>query len=58
MRKDVNEKNEIKSQSVHLVSYNVICCPTCGGKVIPYWEPKYNGIRATCHLCRYNWAES
>jgi len=33
-------------------------CPICDGKITPYWEPRYNGIRATCEICEINWAES
>ncbi|MEE9242402.1 MAG: hypothetical protein V3U12_04530 [Nitrosopumilaceae archaeon] len=33
-------------------------CPICDRKITPYWEPRYNGIRATCDICGINWQES
>ncbi len=33
-------------------------CPICNREIIPYWEPRYNGIRATCNVCEINWQES
>lgn len=33
-------------------------CPICSGEIRPYWESKYNGIRATCVRCGINWPES
>jgi len=33
-------------------------CPICNRKVTPYWESRYNGIRASCETCGINWAES
>ena len=33
-------------------------CPICNREIIPYWEPHYNGIRATCNVCEINWQES
>ena len=31
-------------------------CPICNLEIVPYWEPRYNGIRATCKTCEINWA--
>jgi len=33
-------------------------CPICNREITPYWEPRYNGIRATCNVCEINWQES
>ena len=33
-------------------------CPICNREIQPYWESRYNGIRATCEMCEINWAES
>lgn len=33
-------------------------CPICNIEITPYWEPRYNGIRATCNVCGINWQES
>ncbi|GFN39749.1 MAG: conserved hypothetical protein [Marine Group I thaumarchaeote] len=33
-------------------------CPVCNREIIPYWEPRYNGVRGTCNICGVNWAES
>ncbi len=46
-----------------VVHYNTndhekIECPICNRKIQPYWESRYNGVRATCKTCGINWAES
>jgi len=33
-------------------------CPICNREVTPYWESRYNGIRASCETCEINWVES
>ncbi|MFY9300532.1 MAG: hypothetical protein WAO91_05025 [Candidatus Nitrosotenuis sp.] len=33
-------------------------CPICNAEIVPYWEPRYKGVRATCVRCGINWAES
>ena len=33
-------------------------CPICNQEIEPYWEPRYNGIRASCTACGINWQES
>ncbi|GFN39333.1 MAG: hypothetical protein YK1309IOTA_320005 [Marine Group I thaumarchaeote] len=33
-------------------------CPICNSEIEPYWEPRYDGIRASCTACGTNWAES
>ena len=33
-------------------------CPICNNEIQPYWEPRYNGVRATCKKCEINWQES
>lgn len=46
---------KILHQNIH--DHEAIECPICSGETLPYWEPKYNGIRATCTRCGINWAE-
>ncbi len=38
--------------------HEIVECPICNGAVKPYWEPRYNGVRATCDVCEINWQES
>ena len=38
--------------------HQIVECPICNREIIPYWESRYNGIRATCNVCGINWAES
>ena len=61
----------MKSSAVHVVvkdydktvhcnenDHEKIECPICNREIQPYWESRYNGIRATCEICEINWAES
>jgi hypothetical protein len=61
----------LKSSAVHVVvkdydkivhcnenDHEKIECPICNREIQPYWESRYNGIRATCEICEINWAES
>ena len=41
-----------------LDNFELTICIVCGREVTSYWEPLYNGIRATCKNCGINWAES
>ncbi len=49
-----------KSKVVHenIDDHQRVECPICNSEVKPYWEPRYNGIRATCNECEINWHES
>jgi hypothetical protein len=49
-----------KSKVVHenINDHQIVECPICNRKIQPYWEPRYNGIRATCNACGVNWQES
>ncbi len=49
-----------KSKVVHenIDDHQRVECPICNLNVKPYWEPRYNGIRATCNECEINWHES
>ena len=38
--------------------HKIVECPICSREINPYWEPRYNGVRATCNVCEINWAES
>jgi len=38
--------------------HKIVQCPICNREIQPYWEPRYNGIRATCNICGTNWQES
>jgi len=33
-------------------------CILCGRETQAFWEPRYQGIRASCDHCGINWAES
>ena len=48
--KRILHKNEVDHKIIH--------CPICNRKIQPYWEPRYNGVRATCSVCGINWQES
>jgi transposase-like protein len=49
-----------KENTVHknINDHQMVECPICKNDVQPYWEPRYNGIRATCNVCGTNWQES
>jgi len=49
-----------KNKVVHTNSndHGTVECPICSREIKPYWEPRYNGIRATCDVCEINWQES
>ena len=34
--------------------HKVIHCPICNSEIQPYWEHRYNGVRATCDICGIN----
>lgn len=53
-------KFENKKRIVHenIKDHEIVECPICNNEITPYWEPKYNGVRATCNICGINWAES
>ncbi len=38
--------------------HQIVCCPICNLEIVPYWEPRYNGVRASCSNCGINWQES
>ena len=38
--------------------HDTVECPICNREIKPYWEPRYNGVRATCDVCEINWQES
>ncbi len=38
--------------------HKIVRCPICNREIQPYWEPRYNGVRATCNICGTNWQES
>ncbi|PJC50748.1 MAG: hypothetical protein CO032_03120 [Nitrosopumilales archaeon CG_4_9_14_0_2_um_filter_34_16] len=49
-----------KGRILHDNNYDhqTVECPICNRDIVPYWESRYNGIRATCDVCGINWAES
>lgn len=47
-----------KNYDIILDNFELTICIVCGREVASYWEPLYNGIRATCNKCGINWAES
>lgn len=49
-------KNKIVHENIN--DHDEVECPICGSKIQPYWETKYNWIRATCGVCEINWQES
>ncbi|MFQ5781874.1 MAG: hypothetical protein ACE5GR_02315 [Nitrosopumilus sp.] len=57
-----NSKIKITSNGKILHSnkedHKTVECPICNQEIRPYWESRYNGIRATCDECDINWAES
>jgi len=38
--------------------HKIVRCPICNREIEPYWEPRYNGVRASCSACGTNWQES
>lgn len=57
-----NSKIKIKSNGkilhLNIQDHQTVECPICNQNIKPYWESRYNGIRATCGKCQINWAES
>jgi len=51
-------KNKNKTLHKNLNDHEKVECPICNSEIQPYWEPRYNGVRATCKICGINWAES
>ncbi len=51
-------KDNEKTVHCNANDHEKIECPICNGEIQPYWESRYNGIRATCEICEINWAES
>jgi transcription elongation factor Elf1 len=49
-------KNKVVHQNTN--DHGMVECPICNHEVQSYWEPCYNGIRATCDECGINWQES
>jgi len=49
-------KNKVVHENID--DHATIECPICNSKILPYWEPRYNGVRATCDVCGINWQES
>ncbi len=49
-----------KQKVIHenLNDHEKVECPICNREIQPYWEPRYNGVRATCNVCGINWQES
>jgi len=49
-----------KRKVVHenINDHQIVECPICNREIIPYWEPRYNGIRAPRKICGINWAAS
>jgi transcription elongation factor Elf1 len=60
MEKKFNIVIKNKRRTVHenIKDHGKVECPICNREIIPYWEPRYNGIRATCDICGINWQES
>jgi hypothetical protein len=51
-------KDNEKTVHCNANDHEKIECPICNREIQPYWESRYNGIRATCEICEINWAES
>jgi len=49
-------KNKVVHENIN--EHQKVECPICNGEIQPYWESRYNGVRATCKICEINWAES
>lgn len=58
--KNKNIRFVSRSKVVHenVNDHEKVECPICNREIKPYWEPRFNGIRATCDVCEINWAES
>jgi len=53
-----NSADYTKNYDNILDNFELTICIVCGREVKSYWEPLYNGMRATCNNCEINWAES
>ena len=51
-------KNKKRIVHENIEDHGKVECPICNMEITPYWEPRYNGIRATCNVCGINWQES
>jgi len=51
-------KDQKKTIHKNVGDHEKVECPICNGEIMPYWEPHYNGVRATCDVCGINWQES
>ncbi len=51
-------KNKKRIVHENIKDHGKVECPICNREITPYWEPRYNGIRATCDVCGINWQES
>ena len=49
-------KNKVVNENIN--EHQMVECPICNREIKPYWEPCYSGVRATCKICKINWAES
>ena len=56
----VNNRFFSKNKVVHQNNddHETVECPICNREIKPYWESRYNGVRATCSVCEINWQES
>ena len=57
----LDESNSVdypKNYDDILDNFELTICIVCGREVVSYWEPLYQGVRATCKNCGINWAES
>jgi len=46
-------KNKVVHENIN--ERQKIECSNCNREIKSYWEPRYNGIRATCKECGINW---
>jgi transcription elongation factor Elf1 len=51
-------KNKKRIVHENIKDHGKVECPICNREITPYWEQRYNGIRATCNICGINWQES
>ncbi len=51
-------RDEEKTVHENLNDHEKVECHICNRKIQPYWEPRYNVVRATCDVCGVNWPES
>ncbi len=49
-------KNKVVHENIN--DHEKTECPICNREITPYWEPRYNGVRASCDVCEINWQES